>query len=148
MSYTPVNGIGGTVTAQVSGGSVISFAVKKWTGKIQVDKLERTHGGSAGYKVKIPGNGDFTGSMECFLDSTQIPDTVGTNVLSPIRHLSGGVSDATKYYVQIILTLGNSGKAYTLPTAFIEGLEHVSDTAEGCTFTCNFESSGTFSGPA
>ena len=148
MAFTPVNGIGGVVTAQVSGGSVITFAVTKWNGKVASKELDRTHAGSQGYEVYAPGTGSISGSVECWLDSTQIPDTIGSNVLSPIRHLSGGVSDATKFYVQLVLTLGNSAKSYTIPTAMISDLEHTSSTSEGCSFTFSFKSSGSFSGPA
>lgn len=148
MAFTPVNGIGGVLTAQVSGGSVITFAVTKWTGKIASKKLDRTHAGSSGYEVVAPGTGSFTGSAECWLDSTQIPDTIGTNALSPIRHLSGGVSDATKFYVTLVLTLGNSAKSYTLTNALIEDLEHTMSSAEGCSFSFNFQASGSWSGPS
>jgi hypothetical protein len=145
---THLNGIGGNVTGQVSGGSLITFGVTKWTGKISVDKLDRTNSASGGYKESIPGNAVFSGSFEAYADNDQLPDIAGTNVFRPHRHLSGGTSDTTKYYVAMTLTLGNSGKKYTLSTASIFDLEVTSETANGVTFTGNFESSGAFTGPA
>jgi hypothetical protein len=142
-----LNGIGGTITAQVSGGTACTFAVTKWEGKKSVDKHDRTHAGTGGYKVTIPGYAQLAGSGECFLDLNNLPDIAGSKVLDPTRHLSGGTSDPTKYWAGLILNLGNSGLAYRMTYALISELTLVSSTSEGCTFSFQYESCYSFTGP-
>lgn len=148
MANKFLNGIGGTIVVNTLTGSAVTLAVKKWSGKKTAVKHDRTHAGSAGWQVVIPGTVGMAGSGECYLDFNALPDSASGGPLNPAQHLSGGVSDPDKYYAAVRLNVGNSGLAYTMANALISELEIVSSTDEGCTFSFTFDSSGPVVGPA